>query len=108
MTTTTAVDETRELLRSLLNAGLLKTWYRDRQEGWTLVSGLWSPFYVQLRPLASHPELLSSVGRALAKLIRVEIPDASALVGIAMTGIPLAVAASLAGSLRLCYTRPPG
>lgn len=94
-----------ELAQDLIAAGLLKTWYRARPEGWTLVSGIWSPFYVQLRPLVSHPALLRRIGVALAALLEAEVPAATRLVGIAMAGIPLAVATSLESGIPAAFTR---
>jgi orotate phosphoribosyltransferase len=90
---------------ALYERGLFRTWYRDRPEGWTLVSGLWSPMYLQLRELASHPALLRDIGEALGQVIREEIGDASSIVGIAYGGIPIAVAASLASGVPAAMTR---
>lgn len=95
----------RRISVGLYEKGMFRTWFRDRAEGWTLVSGLWSPIYLQLRELASHPDLLRDVGAALAGIIDEELPDADALVGIAYAGIPIAVAASLAGGVPAVMTR---
>ncbi|MGD8239275.1 MAG: hypothetical protein PVH68_12025 [Armatimonadota bacterium] len=95
----------KRIVEALYERGLIRTWYRDRPEGWTLVSGAWSPFYIQLRPVCSHPELLRDVGEGLGRLIREEAPDVTKIVGVAMAGIPLAVAASLASGLPCLYTR---
>ena len=40
----------KEIIGMLYDQGMIRTWYRDKPEGWTLVSGIWSPFYIQLRP----------------------------------------------------------
>lgn len=100
-----SLDLRRRIAIGLYQSGLFRTWYRDRPEGWTLVSGMWSPIYLQLRELASHPSLLRDAGEALGQIVREEIPDAGALVGIAYGGIPIAVAASLASNVPAVMTR---
>ena len=82
----------REIIRLLYRNGLIKTWYRDNSDGWKLISGLWSPFYIQLRPLSSYPELLRRVGYALGKIVTKECKAVNKVVGVAMTGIPIACA----------------
>ena len=78
---------------------------RDKPEGWTLHSGLWSPFYIQLRILSSFPETLKKVGQALGTLIKEEAPHINRLVGIAFAGIPIATATSLSSGIPACHTR---
>jgi uridine monophosphate synthetase len=96
----------KEITRLLYEKGLIKTWYRDNPAGWTLISGLWSPFYIQLRPLASYPELLRRVGYALGKIIKEECEAVNKVVGVAMTGIP--IACTLQGDLPALWTRKIG
>jgi orotate phosphoribosyltransferase len=66
---------------------------------------MWSPFYVQLRPLVSKPKLLGGIGQALANLIARECPGVNRVVGVAMAGIPIAVATSLSSGIPAAYTR---
>lgn len=84
---------------------MILTSVRDNPEGWTLHSGLWSPFYIQLRILSSFPDTLNLVGQAISAMIKDELPDVNRLVGIAFAGIPIATAVSLASGLPACHTR---
>ena len=94
-----------EVVNELFNEGLIRTWYRNQKDGWILRSGKWSPFYVQLRPLVSRPTLLNKIGKALSELIKKECPHVNRLVGVAMAGIPIAVAASINSRIPAAYTR---
>jgi orotate phosphoribosyltransferase len=95
----------KAIIGELYNKGMIHTWYRDRPEGWTLVSGLWSPFYINLRPLCSYPDLLMTVGKALGKTIEKECGTIQRVVGIAMAGIPISVSISLTEKIPSCFTR---
>ena len=100
------IDEAgKELIIALYEKGMVRTWFRHRPEGWKLISGLWSPFYIQLREISSFPDLLRLAGASLGALIKTRVPEASRLVGIAFAGIPIAVAASLAGDIPAAMTR---
>lgn len=93
------------IIRDLYEKGMIRTWWRDKREGWILVSGLWSPLYIQLRALCSFPLLLRSIGIELGHLISREAPSISRLVGVAMAGIPISIATSLATNLPSAMTR---
>lgn len=84
---------------------MLLTSTRDKPEGWILHSGLWSPFYIQLRILSSFPETLNKVGKALGVLVKEEAPHINRLVGIAFAGIPIATSMSLSAGIPACHTR---
>ncbi|MFX1520671.1 MAG: orotate phosphoribosyltransferase [Promethearchaeota archaeon] len=95
----------KEIMELLYEKRMIKTWYRDEPRGWTLISGIWSPFYIQLRPLCSFPDLLKKVGSALGKMIQNEIPETNRVVGVAMAGIPIATAIALVEGIPATFTR---
>ncbi|MBC7080931.1 MAG: hypothetical protein H5T44_01585 [Thermoplasmatales archaeon] len=92
----------REIFIEFYKRGLIKTWKRDRPEGWILLSGIWSPFYIQFRNLPSHPDLLNFSGKLIAEKIK---GKGNKILGIAMAGIPIATSVSLHSMLPMCYTR---
>ncbi len=94
----------KNIIKDLFEMGIIKTWQRDKHDGWILVSGIWSPFYIQLRKICSYPRLLKNVGYAMGKMIEHECRG-NKLLGIAMAGIPIATAISLAMNIPTCFTR---
>ncbi len=95
----------KEIMQEIYRNRMLLTSVRDKPEGWTLISGLWSPFYIQLRILSSFPSTLKKVGIAMSQLIREESPDVTRVVGIAHAGVPIATAISLESGIPACHTR---
>ncbi|TFG29636.1 hypothetical protein EU527_15620 [Candidatus Thorarchaeota archaeon] len=94
-----------EIIRGIYEKRMILTSIRDRPEGWTLHSGIWSPFYIQLRELCSHPEILGKVGKALTIMLKENAPDVNRLVGVAFAGIPIATSVSLESGIPACHTR---
>lgn len=84
---------------------MLLTSVRDKSDGWELVSGMWSPFYIQLRILSSYPNTLQLVGEAMKFMIEQEKPEIDRVVGIAFAGIPIATAISMVSDIPACHTR---
>lgn len=95
----------RELVHALYRHGMIKTWFRDNPRGWRLVSGIWSPLYIQLRPLSSYPDLLKTAGYALSALIKEECGKVNRVIGVATAGIPIATAIALLGNIPAGFTR---
>lgn len=86
-----------ELYNRLFDAGCIKF------GEFTLKSGIISPVYCDFRGLVSKPELLAEVGRALAEKSK-EI-GCDRVAGIPYAGMPLGVAASIAGNIPMIYPR---
>jgi orotate phosphoribosyltransferase len=57
----------------------------------TLASGAKSPYYIDVKTAVTHPDLLSAVATAIAGAHRFEV-----VAGVAVGGVPLAVAVALA------------
>jgi orotate phosphoribosyltransferase len=94
-----------ELIRRLYAAGVVRTWLRDRPDGWELMSGAWSPFYVNFRDAPASPELFRFLIDAGSELVREELPRATQLVGLAAAGVPFAAGFAYALGLPMGYTR---
>ncbi|MBM3301745.1 MAG: hypothetical protein FJY85_17565, partial [Deltaproteobacteria bacterium] len=98
-------ETTREIVRLLYENRMIRTFFRDRPQGWTLVSGLYSPLYIQLRPLISFPVVFEKICRALTSLVREESPDITRVIGIAMAGVPIAAGMALTAGIPAGFTR---
>ena len=95
----------KDIIGMLYDSGMVKTWYRDKPEGWILHSGLWSPVYVNLRMLGSYPEVFAKVGYALGCVMKEECPESNKVVGIATAGVPISAAIGLKAGYPSGYTR---
>ena len=92
-----AADAHAALIRRLFEIGAI------RFGEFTLKSGITSPFYIDLRVVISFPDVLGQIGALMAAVVGRCGGDRVG--GIPYAGLPLAVAASLAGRVPLIYPR---
>ena len=98
----------KEIIKLLYDEGMIETWYKGNSKGYTLVSGIWSPFYINMRPVGSKKnskEVLDKVGVAIGELIKEEIPYITRVVGLYIAGIPLATAVTMSVGIPSCFGR---
>lgn len=86
-----------ELYKKIYDAGCIKF------GSFLLKSGILSPIYVDFRVLVSNPPLLREIGQALAD--KAKKIGCDLIAGIPYAGLPLGVAASLAGDIPMIYPR---
>ena len=86
-----------DLYRSIFEAGCIKF------GEFKLKSGIMSPVYVDFRGLISQPKLLKEIGQVLAD--RAKQMGYNRIAGIPYAGLPIGVAASLAGDIPMIYPR---
>lgn len=86
---------------------MIRTWLRDRPNGWELTSRSWSPFYFMFREVPSVPSLFHYSVEVLTTLVDdlATRYGVDALVGVASTGIPLAAGVALMREMPLLTTR---
>lgn len=86
-----------ELYEKIYDAGCIKF------GEFKLKSGIMSPVYVDFRGLVSKPGLLAEIGKRLAD--RAKEIGCDRIAGIPYAGIPLGVAAAIAGDIPMIYPR---
>jgi len=106
----------KRILSDLYRNAYIETLYNTEEEkfqreGWTLVSGQWSPWYFNLRPVGASPRIVSDIAYAMNHLVRDKVPGLAQIVGIEMAGVPLVSAIGLSSGpgcelIPYAYTRP--
>jgi len=83
------------------------------KEGWTLKSGIWSPWFFNLRPIGASPRIVAYIAYVMNHLIQDEVwgERKCTLVGVEMAGVPLVSAIATAQGpgcqlMPYAYTRP--
>ncbi|MBF0538553.1 MAG: hypothetical protein HQL03_09915 [Nitrospirae bacterium] len=81
-----------DLIIDLYKEGYMQTLWnavdkKNRAEGWWLKSGIWSPWFFNMRHVGSSPKLFYDICSAMADMIAQH--DVDILIGIEMAGIPL-------------------
>ncbi len=100
-----------KVIRLLHELGMIRIYPKDKKDGWILHSGIWSPFYIQMRPLFSKNNsklVMDVIGDAMKVLIEKNYggkDNITKLVGVASAGIPISVIVSYKTEIPLCYTR---
>ncbi len=87
----------KKIAQALIDANVVKF------GEFTLVSGIVSPVYVDLRVLPSYPESMIIIAEELVKVVKKLNPEVIA--GAEMAGIPLATAISLKTKIPMIYVR---
>ncbi len=109
----------KNVLRDLYRKGFIETIYNTenkyfQENGWTLKSGIWSPWYFNLRPVGACPKTVSDIAYVMNHMIRDNVPNLTQIVGIEMAGVPLVSAIATTHGpgcefIKYSYTRPlPG
>lgn len=96
------------IIEYLYNSGMIRFISHDNPEGWFLHSGIWSPFYINLRSICSRMdswEILDIISNELGELIKKEMPEVNKIVGVATAGVPIATIIAYKAKIPLCYTR---
>lgn len=87
----------KKIAKALIEANVVKF------GEFTLVSGIKTPIYVNLRILPSYPESMATVAEELSKVVKKLKPDVVA--GAETAGIPLSTAISLKTKIPMIYVR---
>ncbi len=80
---------------------------KKQEEGWWLKSGKWSPWFFNMRPVGSSPELFYQLCSAMAALTA-DHDDIDMFIAVEMAGINLSGGMAVASFLEQLFGRPIG
>lgn len=89
----------KELMRSLYQIGAI------RFGEFTLKSGKKSPYYIDLRILASFPKVLAKVGKVMGQMIKESTLKPTRLCGVPAAGLAIATMCGQETGIPVVYTR---
>ncbi len=108
-------DWLKEIFQRLYQGRFIQTIWnaydkKNRLAGWTIKSGLWVPWFFDMRDLGDDPKLFYDVCSAMAWMIS-RHKDIDNLLAVEMAGIPLvggvtALLTEMDTPKRISYTRP--
>lgn len=78
-----------------------------QEKGWYLKGGIWSPWFLNVRPAGSSPQLFYELNSAMADLLS-DHPDVDMLIAVEMAGINLSGGMATASWLEHGLGRPIG
>ena len=84
---------------------------RFKGRGWTLKSGVWAPWFFNMRPAGSSPDLFYDICTSMSEMILNYHDNIDFIIGIEMAGVPLVGGVSRAMCdegypIGMGYTRP--
>ena len=102
-------DLIKKIVISMHKEGMIKTWLKDKAEGWMLADGVtWSPLYLNVRHLSSFPAIYSASIDAMGMLLKnngFSNDGNTVSVGEAMGGIAISDGLALRYNIPAIYTR---
>lgn len=87
-------ERAKNILEGLYRGNYVETIYntlneKHQKQGWVLKSGIWSPWFFNLRPVGANPSIVADIAYVMNHMIREEVPKLTQIVGIEMAGVPL-------------------
>ncbi len=71
----------------------------------TLASGKKSKYYIDIKKASTNPRILKMIGKKISEIMKLHFINADYIAGVALGGVPIAVAVSLETDLPLIIIR---